>query len=188
MEDDAEHDASRSPSPTAQERSVRAAELRWDGSRGPYVVRGSGGSDRSIPLRLPKSIGKPETSWFSLDGRWLALPSEQGPLLLFDLQRSDSPIAVLGERGLNWLAVEFDDHRARIIATSVAGERRVWRHFNDVNALMAFAKRSLPVESAGAGTPPEPVHLNAAELCKLRGGTNLFALSGARGDPSESCD
>jgi WD40 repeat protein len=162
-----------------------AAKGRSAGTGGVALLGDSGGRFRissprtgiySIPLDVPADTKCPAAIALSPDGEWLAWTADPKGILLFDLKKSSTPVAVLGE-ATPWRAVAFASNPYRIVAVDVAGRSRAWRYFESTEKLAEFARESLPLENATLaelelGQTPEkplPVSLTIEECAKLLG-------------------
>jgi hypothetical protein len=67
-------------------------------------------------------------------------------LKLYDLSASRSPVARFEVPGVEWKAVGFLNEPDRIVGETTKGEFYAWPFFKDRNALIEFAKKSLPLD------------------------------------------
>jgi hypothetical protein len=162
-----------------------ADQGRSAGAGGAALLRDSGGRLRissprtgiySIPLDVPADTKCPAAIALSSDGQWLAWTADPKGILLFDLKKSSTPVAVLGE-ATPWRAVGFASNPDRIVAVDAADRHRAWSYFGSAKQLAKFARDSLPLENATLAefelghTPakPLPVSLTIEECTRLLG-------------------
>jgi WD40 repeat protein/energy-coupling factor transporter ATP-binding protein EcfA2 len=75
------------------------------------------------------------------------LVAEKGKTLkLYELSASRSPVARFEVPGVEWKAVGFLNEPDRIVGETTKGEFYAWPFFKDRNALIEFAKKTLPLD------------------------------------------
>jgi WD40 repeat protein len=142
---------------------------------GRFMITSNRAGIHSMPLDIPNDTECPTAIALSPAGDWLAWTAPKG-ILLFDLKKSPSPLAVLGET-TSWRAVKFASDPDRIMAVDVIHRQRAWRYFRSPQDLVKFAHGSLPMENSTrvdlehGSMPAKPlqVSLTIEECTKLLG-------------------
>jgi hypothetical protein len=82
----------------------------------------------------------------SKDGNRILVAEKKKTLKLYDLSASEAPLAKFEVPGVEWKAVGFLSEPDRMVGETTKGEFFAWPFFKDRNTLIAFAKKSLPID------------------------------------------
>ena len=82
----------------------------------------------------------------SKDGNRVLVAEKEKTLKLYDLSASQAPVAKFEVPGVEWKAVGFLSEPDRMVGETTRGEFYAWPFFKDRNALIDFAKQSLPID------------------------------------------
>ncbi len=169
--------------PTDTARPSPASRQTTMAARGETVsVQSSLAGVPSGPLGLPAGIIQfPVTLAVAADGAWGLVTPREGPVLLYDLHRPESPVAAFGPGSARWRSAAFAEGPDRIVAIDRAGAVQSWRWFRDRPSLLAFARSALPLLDGGQkATLPE------ATRQKLQG--DFWTVLGAMRGASDEAD
>jgi WD40 repeat protein len=98
----------------------------------------------------------------SKDGNRVLLAEREKTLKLYDLSASQAPVAKCEVPGVEWKAVGFLNEPDRMVGETTKGEFYAWPFFKDRNALIEFAKKSLPVDQN-----LKTIELSQADKCRF---------------------
>jgi WD40 repeat protein/energy-coupling factor transporter ATP-binding protein EcfA2 len=104
------------------------------------------GGRREVTLDDPRSGQNVAAAAISQDKSRVLVAEKGKTLKLYDLSASRSPVARFEVPGIEWKAVGFLNEPDRIAGETTKGEFYVWPFFKDRNALIEFAKKSLPLD------------------------------------------
>jgi WD40 repeat protein/energy-coupling factor transporter ATP-binding protein EcfA2 len=104
------------------------------------------GGRREVTLDDPRSGQNVAAAAISQDKSRVLVAEKEKTLKLYDLSASRSPVARFEIPGVGWKAVGFLNEPDRIVGETTKGEFYAWPFFKDPNALIEFAKKSLPLD------------------------------------------
>jgi hypothetical protein len=104
------------------------------------------GGRREVTLDDPHSGQNVAAAAISQDKSRVLVAEKEKTLKLYDLSASRSPVARFEVPGVGWKAVGFLNEPDRIVGETTKGEFYAWPFFKDPNALIEFAKKSLPLD------------------------------------------
>jgi len=120
--------------------AVRSFELQ-DGAPTLHI-----GERRDVTLDDPRPGQNVVAAAVSKDGNRVLVAEKERTLKLYDLSASQAPVAKFEVPGVEWKAVGFLNEPDRMVGETTKGEFFAWPFFKDRNALIDFAKKSLPVD------------------------------------------
>jgi WD40 repeat protein len=100
---------------------------------------------REVTLDDPHS-GQNVAAAVSKDGNYVLVAEKEKTLKLYNLSASQAPVAKFEVPGVEWKAVGFLNEPDRMVGETTKGEFYAWPFFKDRNALIEFAKKSLPLD------------------------------------------
>jgi WD40 repeat protein/energy-coupling factor transporter ATP-binding protein EcfA2 len=98
----------------------------------------------------------------SKDGNHVLVAEKEKTLKLYDLSASQAPVAKFEIPGVEWKAVGFLSEPDRMVGETTKGEFFAWPFFKDRDALIDFAKKSLPVDQN-----LKPIELSQVDKCRF---------------------
>jgi WD40 repeat protein len=104
------------------------------------------GGRREVTLDDPRSGQNVAAAAISQDKSRVLVAEKGKTLKLYDLSASRSPVARFEVPGVEWKAVGFLNEPDRIVGETTKGEFYAWPFFKERNALIEFAKKSLPLD------------------------------------------
>ena len=114
------------------------------------------GERREVTLDDPRSGQNVAAAAISKDGKRFLVADKAKTLKLYDLSASRVPVARFEVPGVEWKAVGFLSNPDRtldgmtdgefMVGETTKGEFYAWPYFKDRNALIEFAKKSLPID------------------------------------------
>ena len=135
--------------------AVRSFELQ-DGALTLHI-----GEWRDVTLDDPRP-GQDVAAAVSKDGNRVLVAKKEKTLKLYDLSASQAPLAKFEVPGVEWKAVGFLSEPDRMVGETTKGEFFAWPFFKDRNALIDFAKKSLPVDQN-----LKTIELSQADKCRF---------------------
>ena len=104
------------------------------------------GERPGVTLDDPRSGQNVVAAAVSKDGNRVLVAEKEKTLKLYDLSASQAPVAKFEVPGVEWKAVGFLSEPDRMVGETTKGEFFAWPFFKDRNALIDFAKQSLPID------------------------------------------
>jgi hypothetical protein len=139
-------------------------ELTWEGSDLDGDLKVAGGwLEPSIVLGKPRDFTHAVAGVFAPGADHVLVAPAYGRPLLYDLAQPEAPVAVLGDTEMVWRTAAFADGLGQPMAATSEGEQFTWRYFPEREALIDFAKQSLPRMDEGDA----PIELRDDQLCSL---------------------
>jgi WD40 repeat protein/energy-coupling factor transporter ATP-binding protein EcfA2 len=120
--------------------AVRSFELQ-DGALTLHI-----GEWRDVTLDDPRPGQDVAAAAVSKDGNYVLVAEKEKTLKLYNLSASQAPVAKFEVPGGEWKAVGFLSEPDRMVGETTKGEFFAWPFFKDRNTLIAFAKKSLPID------------------------------------------
>jgi WD40 repeat protein len=101
---------------------------------------------REVTLDDPRSGQNVVAAAISQDKSRVLVAEKDKTLKLYDLSASRAPVARFEVPGVEWKTVGFLTEPDRMVGETAKGEFYAWPYFKDRNALIEFAKKSLPLD------------------------------------------
>ena len=137
--------------------AVRLFELQDDGALALHI-----GEQRDVTLDDPRPGQNVAAAAVSKDGNRVLVAEKEKTLKLYELSASQAPVAKFEVPGVEWKAVGFLSEPDRMVGETTEGEFFAWPFFKDRNALIDFAKKSLPVDQN-----LKTIGLSQADKCRF---------------------
>jgi WD40 repeat protein/energy-coupling factor transporter ATP-binding protein EcfA2 len=120
------------------------------------------GEQRDVTLDDPRPGQNVVAAAVSKDGDRILVAEKEKTLKLYDLSASQAPLAKFEVPGVEWKAVGFLSEPDRMVGETTKGEFFAWPFFKDRDALIEFAKKSLPVDQN-----LETIELSQVDKCRF---------------------
>ena len=120
------------------------------------------GERGDVTLDDPSACQNVVAAAVSKDGNRVLVAEKEKTLKLYELSASQAPVAKFEVPGVEWKAVGFLSEPDRMVGETTEGEFFAWPFFKDRNALIDFAKKSLPVDQN-----LKTIGLSQADKCRF---------------------